>query len=262
MPVATAPGSCELNKMLNRDWAIQVKPVGSDPSAYLFLRGIDSVNAIIETSAVDASDIDSGGWESQEKTSRKLTVMVKGKFARTNQAVGVEPSQRLLRETGEGLGAHGKIDVRVWRTDGDIEGWEFTATNLFKTDEGDANALRAFSAELQSSCAPRKILPVMVGGETKTSVPLEKVVKRVSLPNRVSGGTWTLSINNEFTSDLAHDISSGDLAAALEALDAAYGVVVTGSAAAGFEVSWMGSPAIKAVGTKLTGGESTTVIVI
>ena len=28
---ATAPNSCELNKQLNRNWALQVKPVGADP---------------------------------------------------------------------------------------------------------------------------------------------------------------------------------------------------------------------------------------
>ncbi|PRQ11716.1 hypothetical protein C1Y63_04725 [Corynebacterium sp. 13CS0277] len=169
--VATAPGSCELNKLLNRNWALQIKKTGDGDSAWKFVRGLDTISVNIETSAVDASDLDSDGWESQVKTSRKLTVVCNGKFAVVRNAKELEPSQKLLYDTGIELGAEGQLDVRVWRTDGTDEGWEMTATNTFTTNDGGANDMRTFTANLQSSCAPRRIKPVLTDAVTKASVP-------------------------------------------------------------------------------------------
>ncbi|MCF1694315.1 phage tail tube protein [Corynebacterium argentoratense] len=170
MAVAKAPGSCELNKLLNRDWAVQVKGVGELPAKWIFVRGLDSVSVNIETSAVDSSDIDSQGWESQEKTSRKLTITLSGKHSVKGEEKQLEPSQKLIRDTGIELGKAGKIDVRVWRTDGTDEGWECTATNMYSTEAGDANGLRQWTANLQSACAPKRIKPV---DETKVTAASE-----------------------------------------------------------------------------------------
>lgn len=170
--VAKAPGSCELNKALNRDWAIQVKPVGAEPSEYEFVPGLDSISVNIETSTVDASDLDSDGWESVEKTSRKLVIAIAGKYAVLKPLNTAPKGQQLLIDTGMELGADGKVDVRVWRTDGTDEAWETTATNQFSSEGGGSpNELRAFTANLQSSCAPTRIKPVVKGGVKSASVP-------------------------------------------------------------------------------------------
>ena len=192
--IATPPGSCELNKLLTRDWAAQVKPKGAEPSEWVFVRGADSIDVVVETSAVDSSDMESGGWESQTKTSRKLTIKITGKFARVGDATELEPSQALLRRTGEALGAAGEVDIRVWRTDGTTEGWETTATNSWSTESGDAKSLRAFNAELQSTCAPSRIAPVEKGGTRKESVYVDDAGKPLasstpSAPARSGGET-------------------------------------------------------------------------
>lgn len=106
---ATAPNSCELNKQLNRGWALQVKPVGADAAEYKFVRGVTSLSPNIETQTVDASDIDSNGWTSEEKTSRSLTVSVEGQFARKGDLDLLTEDQQLLKATGEELGADGKV---------------------------------------------------------------------------------------------------------------------------------------------------------
>lgn len=169
---ATAPNSCELNKQLNRNWALQVKPVGADPAEYKFVRGVTSLSPNIETSTVDASDIDSNGWTSEEKTSRSLTVSVEGQFARKGDLDLLTEDQQLLKMTGEELGADGKVDFRVWRTDID-EGWEGTATNSFTSGSGGANDLRTFTSDLKSSCEPTRIHSVAKGGERKESEPVD-----------------------------------------------------------------------------------------
>lgn len=169
---ATAPNSCELNKQLNRNWALQVKPVGADPAEYKFVRGVTSLSPNIETSTVDASDIDSNGWTSEEKTSRSLTVSVEGQFARKGDLDLLTEDQQLLKMTGEELGADGKVDFRTWRTDID-EGWEGTATNSFTSGSGGANDLRTFTSDLKSSCEPTRIHSVAKGSERKESEPVD-----------------------------------------------------------------------------------------
>lgn len=170
---ATAPNSCELNKQLNRNWAVQVKPTGADAAEYKFVRGVTSLGVNIETNTVDASDIDSNGWASEEKTSRSLSVSIEGQFARKGDLDLLTEDQQLLKVTGEELGASGKVDFRVWRTDID-EGWEGTATNAFSSGTGGANDLRTFTADLKSSCEPTRIHSVKKGEEKKPSEPIDE----------------------------------------------------------------------------------------
>ncbi|MBV7292375.1 phage tail tube protein [Corynebacterium sp. TAE3-ERU16] len=170
MAVAVPPGSCELNKALARDWALQVKKPGADDSEWIFARGLNKISVNVETSAVDSTDMESAGWESQVKTSRKLTINIGGAYARVGDATDLEPSQKLIRDTGMELGAGGNVDVRVWRTDGTDEGWEATCTNVFTDDSGEVNGLRSWSAALQSSCAPNRIKPVQEGKDKEASV--------------------------------------------------------------------------------------------
>ena len=170
---ATAPNSCELNKQLNRGWALQVKPVGADPAEYKFVRGVTSLSPNIETNTVDASDIDSNGWTSEEKTSRSHTVSVEGQYARKGDLDLLTEDQQLLKVTGEELGADGKVDFRTWRTDID-EGWEGTATNSFTSGSGGANDMRTFTSDLKSSCEPTRIHSVKKGEEKEASVPIDE----------------------------------------------------------------------------------------
>lgn len=186
---ATAPNSCELNKQLNRNWAVQVKPTGAAAAEYKFVRGVTSLGVNIETNTVDASDIDSNGWASEEKTSRSLSVSIEGQFARKGDLDLLTEDQQLLKITGEELGANGKVDFRVWRTDID-EGWEGTATNAFSSGTGGANDLRTFTADLKSSCEPTRIHSVEKGSEKQESVPMdEEELLKIIRPKGVVGNS-------------------------------------------------------------------------
>lgn len=179
---ASAPNSCELNKQLNRGWALQIKPVGADPLEYKFVRGLTSLSPNIETNEVDATDLDSNGWSSDMKTSRSLTVSAEGQYARKGDLDLLTEDQQLLKITGEEIGADGKIDFRVWRTDVD-EGWEGTATNKFTSGSGGANDLRTFTSDLKSSCEPTRIHSVEKGAEHEASVPFDEAeLKKIIYP--------------------------------------------------------------------------------
>lgn len=179
---ASAPNSCELNKQLNRGWALQVKPVGADPAEYKFVRGLTSLSPNIETNEVDATDLDSNGWSSDMKTSRSLTVKCEGQYARKGDLDLLTEDQQLLKITGEEIGSDGKVDFRVWRTDVD-EGWEGTATNKFTSGSGGANDLRTFTADLKSSCEPTRIHSVEKGSENAVSVPVDEAeLKKIIYP--------------------------------------------------------------------------------
>ncbi|CAB1000835.1 hypothetical protein FRC0522_00494 [Corynebacterium diphtheriae] len=270
--VAKAPGSCELNRMLNREWAVQIKRPGEGAEAWKFVRGMNSVSVNMETSTVDSSDIDSDGWESVEKTSRKLIVELKGAFARVGKATTIEPSQKLLRDTGKALGFEGKLDVRVWRTDGDDEAYELTATNEFSTESGDSNALRNFSAKLQSSCAPREIKPVLKGAETKESVYVDAdsseaedghssvASQKITVPSGVSGGTFTLTDGNKTSGALGYNVAAREVQAEIRKFDGASGATVTGSSALGYTVE--NAPKLTSNSTDLTGGSENKVTIV
>ncbi|CAB0543151.1 hypothetical protein D9B38_05485 [Corynebacterium diphtheriae] len=267
--VAKAPGSCELNKMLNREWAVQIKRPGEGAEAWKFVRGMNSVSVNMETSTVDSSDIDSDGWESVEKTSRKLIVELKGAFARVGKATTIEPSHKLLRDTGKALGFEGKLDVRVWRTDGDDEAYELTATNEFSTESGESNALRNFSAKLQSSCAPREIKPVLKGAETKESVYVDAdsagdhssvASQKIIVPNDVSGGTFTLTDGNKISGALGYNVAAREVQAEIRKFDGASGATVTGSSALGYTVK--NAPKLTSNSTDLTGGSENKVTIV
>ena len=100
----------------------------------------------------------------------------------------LDESQELLRVTGQEIGADGKVDVRVWRQDID-EGWETTAVNSWTEESGDANALRTFSAALQSVCAPVRIHSVKEGADKTESVPVDDKERLAIIRPRGAAGT-------------------------------------------------------------------------
>lgn len=169
---ASAPNSCEIDKQINAAWAMQIKPVGADPSEYRYVRGLSSLSVAVAGNSVDASDLDSGDWDSQLKTTRSLTITAEGQYVYNPDLGILDPVIELLKISGEEIGARGKIDVRVWRTDAD-EGWETTANNDFASNSGARGELRTYTSTLGNSCAPTRIHSVKEGEHTKASVPIE-----------------------------------------------------------------------------------------
>lgn len=167
---AKAPNSCELNKMLNRGWVAQVKPKGTGPENYRFVRGATTINPVVTKDSVDATDLDSDGWESETGTSRSLDVEIVHQYVRQGDTDVLSPDQELLRYTGESLGVEEQLDMRCWRTDVD-EGWESTFSNNYAPAGGDANGIREATANLKSVCAPTRIHSVLEGEERQASKP-------------------------------------------------------------------------------------------
>lgn len=185
---AAAPNSCELDKTINGAWAIQIKPVGSAPDQYRYLRGVSSINVVVTGNTVDASDIDSGGWDSNIKTTRSLAINVDGTYIQVAELGILDKTVELLKISGEELGADGKIDARVWRTDID-EGWEGTFNNVFTPNTGARGDLRNYSAAMTNSCAPTRIHSVLDGAHAEESIPVEDADIRAILdPDPVGDG--------------------------------------------------------------------------
>lgn len=172
MAFATMPNSCELRDALGRSWAVQAKPVGADASEYQFIPGLTSANASVTTTGTDSTTIDSGGWTSETKTSRNLTVTLNGNYKVIDGLDILSEAQNLLKVSGEEIGADGQIDLRIWRTDID-EGWESTFNNGWEGGAGDATGLRSFTSTLTSSCEPTRIHSVAEGSETEESEDLD-----------------------------------------------------------------------------------------
>lgn len=183
---AKAPNSCELNKQLNRGWAAQVKPKGTGPENWRFVRGATTINPVVTTNGVDTTDLDSDGWESEMDTSRSLDIEITHQYVRKGDLDVLTEDQELLRYTGESIGAEGQIDVRVWRTDTD-EGWEATFNNRYAPAGGDANGIREATANLKAICEPTRIHSVEVGAENKESVPFTDEELKARL--RIVGGS-------------------------------------------------------------------------
>lgn len=76
------------------------------------------------------------------------------------------------RRVGEFL-FFGALDVRVWRTDVDDEGWEGTFAGTWADAGNEPGALREFTAILTPTCEPVRIMSVLEGSETAESVPLD-----------------------------------------------------------------------------------------
>ena len=189
---AKAPNSCELHKMLNRGWVAQVKPKGTGPENYRFVRGATSINPVVTKNSVDSTDLDSDGWESETGTSRSLDVEIVHQYVRQGDTDVLSPDQELLRYTGESLGAEGQLDMRCWRTDVD-EGWESTFSNNYAPAGGDANGIREATANLKSVCAPTRIHSVEEGAERKESVPFtdEELKARLRIKDTPDTGGGT-----------------------------------------------------------------------
>lgn len=187
---AKAPNSCELNKMLNRGWVAQVKPKGTGPENYRFVRGATTINPVVTKNSVDATDLDSDGWESETGTSRSLDVEIVHQYVRQGDTDVLSPDQELLRYTGESLGAEEQLDMRCWRTDVD-EGWESTFSNNYAPAGGDANGIREATANLKSVCAPTRIHSVLEGAERKASKPFtdEELRARLRITPAPEGDT-------------------------------------------------------------------------
>lgn len=187
---AKAPNSCELNRLAGYGFAVQIKPVGAGPEEYRFVRGLTGVSMAVEAATASTSDIDSGEWDSEEKTTRKLTVTLNGQFAQKGTLPVLDETQELLKFTGEEVGANGKIDLRIWSTVVD-EGWEGTFNNAFQAAEASRENFREFTATLTNSCAPTRIHSVEVGGEKAESKPLDaaEIKKLISPKGAGSAGT-------------------------------------------------------------------------
>lgn len=186
MAIAKMPNSCELQDSLGKDWAIQAKPVGAGPEEYVFIPGLTSINVNISTQSTDTTTIDADGWTTDLKHSRSLTIEVGGKVVLRNGSVP-DKAQNLVRASGQELGALGKLDVRVWRTDSD-EGWEVTANNEYSEASGDA--LRTFTSNLKSACRPTRIKAVLEGATDKASVEVDEAeyLKILEPTGAVAGG--------------------------------------------------------------------------
>lgn len=97
------------------------------------------------------------------------------------------------------------------------------------------------------------------GGAKPPTPAANTVAKKVTLPNGVTGGTWSLSVGSQKLTGLAFDITADDLKTKVAALSGLSDVSVTGDNKAGYIVKATGADSISADGSGLTGGASTDI---
>ena len=186
--IATMPSSCEARDTLGKRWAVQVKPAGADATEYAFVPGLKSLDVNDEVSTVDATTIDMGDYTREAPVGKALTLTLNGFYHLVGGLPQYNKTQKLIKAATTNIGA--ALDVRVWRTDVDDEGWEGTFAGTWADAGNEPGALREFTATLTPTCEPIRIMSVLEGSETEESVPVD-MDEYLSIlePEGAAGGT-------------------------------------------------------------------------
>lgn len=185
---AKAPNSCELNSTMTRGWQIQCKPKGTAAEQWAFVLGLTAWNSNVEKTTVDATDLNSDGWDTQTGVGRSLKATGTTKYPTKGGLPILQETTQMIKLAGEEIGENEQLDFRWWREDVD-EGWEGTFVVKFTENSGDSKSFRTANIELLSNCAPTRIHSVLKGAEKKESVPLTPEELANLLAGKPSGTT-------------------------------------------------------------------------
>lgn len=176
--IATMPSSCEARDTLGKSWAVQVKPAGADPAEYEFVPGLKSASPVEEVTTVDATTIDMGDYTRTASVGKALTITLTGFYHLVGGLPTYHKTQKLLKAATTEVGALAALDLRIWRTDVEDEGWEGTFSGTWQDGGNEPGQLREFTATLTPTCEPKRIMSVLEGAEKTESVELDLVEYR------------------------------------------------------------------------------------
>ncbi|WP_328438266.1 phage tail tube protein [Nocardia puris] len=205
-----APDSAPLSTALARDYAVQidVNYGTGQPPEWVFIMGLNKVSPTTDITMQDDGDIHSGGRKSQIATAIGENLELGG-LRKGERSPGFvpDPGQEKLRAHGEQIGYANIAHVRYWRVDEIAEAKEgFFAVNWTGSAD-DKEGLYGWTATLTGR-----------GKHKDIAKPLAPVVKTFALPSGTTSGTWTITVDGQTTSGLAHNIAAAALKTALEAL--------------------------------------------
>ncbi|WP_291280010.1 hypothetical protein [Galactobacter sp.] len=109
-----------LASKLARRFAVEVKPSGAEDTAWVRVKGINSLTPNLEQNFEDSTDFDNDGWTSSEKTSQGWSLAL-GLIEKVGQTDRIQdPGQRILEQTQDKFGGEGFVDVRWGEREGDV----------------------------------------------------------------------------------------------------------------------------------------------
>lgn len=244
-----APNSAGMATALARDYAVQIDTNwGTEDQGtpnWVFVMGLNSVNPSTDITMQDDGDIHSNGRKSQVATAIGENLELAGLRKGTRSpGYTADPGQEKLRSHGSEIGDANTAHIRYWRVDDIDEAKEGYFAVNWASSGGDKEGLYGFTA----TCTGK-------GQHLNIVKPIAPLIKTVTLPASLTAGTWTFTVDGQTASGLAHNITASAFQTALAALSTvgAGNVTVTGSAAAGFVVTFLVTvTALSGVGTGLT----------
>lgn len=156
------PSSGGLSTYRAANWAVQVDttPTGEEPT-WEFWRGISKFDPSQDPTMQDDTDIDSGGFKSQQVTATSLDIAVEGLFKGVRGVDGVTPLNpgcAYVRSLRLKVGIENELHLRFWRTDGlESSAWEHYFAVGWKDVGGSNEELQKFTADLKGRGKPKEI---------------------------------------------------------------------------------------------------------
>lgn len=156
------PSSGGLSTYRAANWAVQVNttPEAETPT-WVFWRGISKFDPTQDPTMQDDTDIDSGGFKSQQTTATSLDAAVEGLFKGVRGVDGVTPLNpgcAYVRSLRLQVGIENELHMRFWRTDDlDPEAVEHHFAVGWKDVGGSNEELQKFTCDLKGRGRPLTI---------------------------------------------------------------------------------------------------------
>jgi hypothetical protein len=153
-----ADNTTALASKLARRYAVEVKPTGSDDTAWVRVKGINSLTPGLDQNFEDSTDFDNDGWTSSEKTSQGWNLAL-GLIEKVGQAdKKQDPGQLILENTQDKFGGEGFVDVRWGERDGEIA-YTGNAAVQWEPQGGGVTDLSSVNVTLTGNGARKKLTP-------------------------------------------------------------------------------------------------------
>lgn len=240
-----APDSASLHAALARDYAVQINTAAAgSPPTWVFVMGLNKVSPTTDTTMQDDGDIHSNGRKSQIATAIGENLELGGlrKGSRTPNFVP-DPGIERLRYHGSKIGYENIAHIRYWRTDEIDEAKEGYYAVNFSGGGEDKEGLLSWTATLTGR-----------GQAQDIEKPREATKVTITLPGSLTGGDWTLDVDDETTAAIVYNAAASAVKSALEALPnvGAGNATVTGVAGGPYTVTVPGTVTITGNGYGLT----------
>ena len=148
--------STPLNASLSRKWRVDVNTGTVATPVWTQVRGVTNLTPGLEVTTQDASDYDTDGWGSDEKTMLKWSLGIALLRKKSDDAT-YDAGQEALRDKADKFGDDGTAHVRWYDRDGGPEAYSGYANVAWEPGGGGAGDLEPVTVNLTGKGARTEI---------------------------------------------------------------------------------------------------------